>query len=62
MVILCPSPLQKSPNRLLCSLGQVLLCYLWLAIVVAQVIPLRFPVDVHDLIDSVVLENLGKIL
>ena len=62
MVILSPSLLQKFPNRLLCSLGQVLLYYPWLAIVVAQVIPLRFPVDVHDLIVTVVLENLGKIL
>ena len=32
------------------------------AIVVAQVIPPHFPVDVHDLIVFVELENLGKIL
>ena len=39
-------PRSEIPNRFLCTSSQERLCYQWL--VVAQVIPLCFPVHVHD--------------
>ena len=42
-------PLPKILNYFLCTSGQVRLCYPWL--VVAQAIPLCFPVHVHDFYD-----------